>query len=233
MLDTFATDTLGQSTTESNGDGRIATTNSDLAGIAEEQLFVGLGVVVNQGVVDKGNNIAMMETFIEHHVGILETIGGIVHGQFVFAPVGKDDAIKHQCCDKVYQHTTTDDAKTLPSGFGAVLPRLGFRCQVFLILGLVNHACNVAIATEGNPTEAPKSVILIFGTEVLLVPTLGCFSIEEAEMPLAIKFLGLYEGEFPVKENIVPTHARAKQLGEKEVTKFMGGNKEGKTENEC
>ena len=139
---------------------------------------------------------------------VLEAQGGAVHRQLVLAPVGEDDAVEQQRGDEVDQHAAADDAEALPGGFGAVLPRLGLGLEVFGILGLVDHAGDVAVAAQRYPAQAPEGVVLVLGGEVLLVPAVGGLRVEPKEVPLAAELLGFQNGELPVEEYIVPAHAR-------------------------
>ena len=105
--------------------------------------------------------------------------GGVAQGQFVFSPVGEDGAVDDQCGDEVDQHAARDDAQALPAGLGAVFPGLRLFLQIVGPFGLVHHACNVAVAAQGYPAQAPKGVVLVFGTQVGFFPRFGGLGVKE------------------------------------------------------
>ena len=94
MFDVVAADTFGQMAAESDGEGGVGTAHGDLTGIAKKKKLVGHSVVVDHRIVDGGDDVAMTEALVEHHLVVLEAVGGVVHGEAVLAPVGEDDAIE-------------------------------------------------------------------------------------------------------------------------------------------
>ena len=230
LFDALIVDALHQAAAHGHIDQRVAAAHADLPGVAEQEHLVGLHVVVHLLPVDGADEVAVLEALVEHHLMVLETEGGAVHGQLVLAPVGEDGAVEQQGGDEVDQHAAADDAETLPCGFGTVLPRLGLLLEVALVLGLVNHAGNVAVAAQRYPAQAPEGVVLVLGSQVLFVPAVGGLGVEPKEVPLAAELLGLQDGELPIEEYIVPTHARVEQFGKKEVAQLVGGHQDGETE---
>ena len=63
----------------------------------------------------------------------------------------EDHRIDEQGEKEVHEHATDHDQQSLPGGFCTELPRL---LRLFHLLGiktLVDHACYLAVATEGQP----------------------------------------------------------------------------------
>ena len=157
---------------------------------------------------------------------VVVAIGGVAQRQLVLAPVEEDEGIEQQGGDEVDQHAAADDAEALPGRLGAVFPRLRLGFEVFRILGLVDHAGDVTVAAQRYPAKTPQGVVLVLGTQVLLVPAVGGGGVEPQEVPLAVELLGFEDGELPVEEDIVPAHARMEEFGEEEVAQFVGGHED-------
>ena len=204
---------------------RVATQHCDGLWVVEQQGTSGVSDLVAVFAVNGIDDVAVLEALVEHHFVVVIAQGGGAQRQLVLAPMGEHHAVDEQRGDEVDQHTAGDDAQALPCGLGAILPRLGLCLEVVGALCLVDHTCDVAVSAQRHPAETPQGVVLVFGCEVLLIPTVRGLAVEEQEVPLATELLGLDEGEVGVEEYVVSAHARVEQLGEKQMAKFMRGYK--------
>ena len=184
-----------------DGDQAIGTEQGGGFGVAEHKFLGGGGEVVHLLSVDGVDNVAVLETLVKHHLAVFVAEAGVAQGQFVGAPVREDGCIDEKGRDEVDQHAAGDDAETLPTGFGAVFPRLGCALEVFGILGFVNHACNVAVAAQGYPAQAPKGVVLVFGTQVgFSSHDSGVFALKKRKCHLPSNFLAFMMENFQLKK---------------------------------
>ena len=87
--------------------------------------------------------------------------------------------------------------------------------ELFLALGLVNHAVDGHIASEWNPADAVfRALILVFSIVLLRHRLLA----EQTAEPVVV---GAEKMEFIVEKEVELVHPCLEELGEKEVTSLV------------
>ena len=132
---------------------------------------------------------------------------------------GEDD----QCAYEIDEYTAQDDEHTLPSRFGAKFPLLGFRCQIFGGVRLIDHTGDGTIPSQREPSKSPLRTFRMFGPFVLFVLILG----KELKMPFTIVFLHLDEGEPRIEEQVEFLHAHVEYLSEHKMPQLVNEHEKG------
>ena len=156
------------------------------------ELLEGLGISAHK-------DIAVLKTIRLRLLVELHTQRHVLDGYVSVAPVEENHRVDEQCQQEVDQHAANHNQQSLPGGFGAELPRLGRTLHLFGIEALINHACYLTVASQGNPPNA-----------ILRIAVLG---------------LELKEAELIVEEEIELLDPYAKEFGEEEMATLVQQNK--------
>ena len=113
---------------------------------------------IERAPVERQQTVAVAESRIVH---LRREVEPLCHGlirHYAVAPMKCDACVYYDCEDKVQQNACHHHEQTLPRRLAAELPWLGLGCEVFAALGFVHHAGDVAVAAEGQPSEAVYGV---------------------------------------------------------------------------
>ena len=160
----------------------------DVAIEVSGEVLEGLGIGADE-------DVAIAETVGLSLLIELHTQRHILDRDVGVAPPEENLRIDEQGEEEIDQYAANHDEQSLPAGFGTELVILDGLLHLFGIETLVDHACYLAIAAEGNPTNA-----------VLGVAILG-FELEKTE--------------FPVEEKVELLDAYSEEFGEEEVAALV------------
>ena len=196
----------------------------DLGTIAQDGDGLGLGEDAVDGAVPcldglsvgSDRDVAIDEADLFRHRVVGEAVSHRTYGEAVTAPGEENHGVDEQRQEEVDEDAADHDEEALPYGFGAELIGLYGLLHLFGVQTLVNHAGNLDIAAEWNPSDAVLGLV-------------GCHLREEACEPLV---LGGEEMEFPVEEHEELLDADAEELGEEEMSALVEYDEEGEAEEE-
>ena len=184
--------------------GRTVAFDGDVRGLVENHRLENPGAIFDRfaGYVDDFVAVAQSDLFgyIVEHI----TVFDILRGDVVVSPRIADADVDADGQYDVHHDAADHDQQPLPGRFGAELPRLD---RLFHLLGihrLVDHAGNLHIAAERNPSYAVSG-----------------FSLFEFE-----------QREPRIEEEVELFHPRAEKAREKEMSEFVYDDQQRETENE-
>ena len=100
----------------------------------------------------------------------LHAIAHLVHAHIALAPVIHDHRIDEQGQQEIDQHTADHYQQTLPGRMGAELPWLRSLLHLLCVEALVDHARDLAIATQRQPAHAVFRIAFELEAEELATP---------------------------------------------------------------
>ena len=117
-----------------------------------------IGIVALRGIeqltVGHIGDVTVTEPHLLGSRSEVETLGGGIEGDILRAPVHRYACIDEDGENEVEQHASEHHEQALPRRFGAELPWFRFLLHLFGVHRLVNHTCDFAVASEGNPADA-------------------------------------------------------------------------------
>ena len=100
------------------------------------------------------DDVPVLQAGVLQRLGEGHAVGERVELEVPFTPDEEDEAIDEHAEDEVDGDAPEHDDEALPCGLGPELPRLGWFGHLFLVHALVDHAGNLDVAAEREPTDA-------------------------------------------------------------------------------
>ena len=214
-----------------------------------DHLHPGLVGAVERFAVGGYGYVAVAEAYLVGFLGISHAHAGFAEGHIFFTRGVNDAGIYYYSEQEVEEHSGYHDQQALPGRFAAEFPFLRRLLHLLGVHRLVDHAGDLAIASERKPADAifgvsPEGTFFLF-VRLLFADCFG-FSLgvglffglgflqfagfaEESEIFPRFPFENLGPG---IEENIEFLNFHPENAGEKEMSEFVDDNKDSKSENQ-
>jgi len=116
---------------------------------------------VERAAVGLKENVAVAESESLHRGGEVHPLVGVLEGDCLLAPPESYSGVDYYGEDEVVEHAAGHDQQPLPCGFRAELPGFGFGGELLGVHRFVDHSCNLHVAAERQPSDAPFGLALL------------------------------------------------------------------------